>query len=77
MPKTSLKSIIFSWLGNLFTFYPLIDHIKDRIKIAIIIFLNCRKGTEKGNGKNELWIKFLFRIIVHYKTAIEFLSHVK
>lgn len=53
MPKTSLKSIIFSWLGNLLTlicfetFYPLIDHIKDRINIAIIIFLNCRKGTEK------------------------------
>ena len=39
MPKTSLKSIIFSWLGNLLTMicfetYPLIDHIKDRIKIA-------------------------------------------
>ena len=49
MPKTSLKSIIFSWLGNLLTMicfetYPSIDHIKDRIKIAIIIYLNRRKG---------------------------------
>ena len=83
MPKTSLKSIIFSWLGNLLTFicfetYPLIDHIKDRIKIAIIIFLNRRKGLNlKRERENELWVKFLFPIIVHYKTAIEFLSRVK
>ena len=57
MPETSLKSIIFSSrLGNLLTMicfetqYPLIDHIKDRIKIAIIIFLNGGKGL-KGKGK--------------------------
>ena len=73
MPKTSLKSIIFSWLGNLlamicFETYPLIDHIKDRIKIAIIIFLNRRKGLNlKSERENELWVKFLFPIIVHYK----------
>ena len=60
MPKTSLKSIIFSWLGNLLTMicfetYPLIDHIKGRIKIAISIFLNRRKGLNlKRKRENEL-----------------------
>ena len=60
MPKISLKSITFSWLGNLLTMicfktYPLIEHIKDRIKIAIIIILNGRKGLNLKRER-EKWI---------------------
>lgn len=52
MSKTPLKSIIFSWLENLLTMicfetYPLVDHIKDHVKIGsrsrLLFFLIVEK----------------------------------